>query len=123
MKFSLVADTLSYMENTTKRLELTQHLVDLFKITPPDIIPKVVYLLQGKLRPDHEGVEIGIAKSFAIMANARVFLFLMHEARIELSSPPESAIPSDWWFRTESDKSVLICDRISCNQVRSCCTL
>ncbi|MDE1845328.1 MAG: ATP-dependent DNA ligase [Thaumarchaeota archaeon] len=68
MKFSLVADTLSYMENTTKRLELTQHLVDLFKITPPDIIPKVVYLLQGKLRPDHEGVEIGIAEKIAIRA-------------------------------------------------------
>lgn len=68
MKFSLVADTLSYMESTTKRLELTQHLVDLFKITPPDIIPKVVYLLQGKLRPDHEGVEIGIAEKIAIKA-------------------------------------------------------
>jgi DNA ligase 1 len=68
MKFSLVADTLRYMESTTKRLELTQHLVDLFKITPPDIIPKVVYLLQGKLRPDHEGVEIGIAEKIAIKA-------------------------------------------------------
>ncbi len=68
MKFSLVADTLSYMENTTKRLELTQHLVDLFKITPAEIIPKVVYLLQGKLRPDHEGVEIGIAEKIAIRA-------------------------------------------------------
>jgi DNA ligase 1 len=71
MKFSLVADTLSYMENTTKRLELTQHLVNLFKITPPDIIPKVVYLLQGKLRPDHEGVEIGIAEKIAIKALAK----------------------------------------------------
>ena len=68
MKFSLVADTLRYMEGTTKRLELTQHLVDLFKITPPDIIPKVVYLLQGKLRPDHEGIEIGIAEKIAIKA-------------------------------------------------------
>ena len=68
MKFSLVADTLRHMESTTKRLELTQHLVDLFKITPPDIIPKVVYLLQGKLRPDHEGVEIGIAEKIAIKA-------------------------------------------------------
>jgi DNA ligase-1 len=71
MKFSLVADTLSYMESTTKRLELTQHLVDLFKITPPDVIPKVVYLLQGKLRPDHEGVEIGIAEKIAIKALAK----------------------------------------------------
>lgn len=71
MKFSLVADTLSYMENTTKRLELTQHLVDLFKITPPELIAKVIYLLQGKLRPDHEGVEIGIAEKIAIRALAK----------------------------------------------------
>lgn len=68
MKFSRVTDTLGYMENTTKRLELTQHLVDLFKITPADIISKVVYLLQGKLRPDHEGVEVGIAEKIAIRA-------------------------------------------------------
>ncbi len=68
MKFSLVADTLGYMEETTKRLELTQHLVDLFKITPPEIIPKVVYLLQGKLRPDHEGIEVGVAEKIAVKA-------------------------------------------------------
>jgi DNA ligase 1 len=68
MKFSLVTDTLGYMENTTKRLELTQHLVDLFKITPAGIISKVVYLLQGKLRPDYEGVEVGIAEKIAIKA-------------------------------------------------------
>ncbi len=68
MKFSLVTDTLGYMGNTTKRLELTQHLVDLFKITPADIISKVVYLLQGKLRPEHEGVEVGVAEKIAIRA-------------------------------------------------------
>src|SRR5690242_12858274 len=68
MKFSLVAETLKFMEGTTKRLELTKYLVDLFKITPPEIISQVVYLLQGKLRPDHEGVEMGIAEKIAIKA-------------------------------------------------------
>src|SRR5574338_242652 len=68
MKFSLVADTLKIMESTTKRLELTQYLVGLFKITPPEIISSVVYLLQGKLRPDHEGVELGVAEKIAIKA-------------------------------------------------------
>ena len=56
------------MESTTKRLELTQYLVDLFKKTPPEIISSVVYLLQGKLRPDHEGVELGVAEKIAIKA-------------------------------------------------------
>ena len=68
MKFSLVADTLKIMESTTKRLELTSHLVDLFKKTPPEIIANVVYLLQGKLRPDHEGIELGVAEKIAIRA-------------------------------------------------------
>ncbi len=68
MKFSVVADTLGYMGGTTKRLELTQHLVDLFKITPSEIISKVTYLLQGKLRPEHEGVEIGVAEKTVIVA-------------------------------------------------------
>jgi len=68
MKFSLIAETLKIMEGTTKRLELTQHLVDLFKITPPEIISNVVYLLQGKIRPDHEGVEMGVAEKIAIKA-------------------------------------------------------
>ena len=68
MKFSLVAETLKFMESTTKRLELTKYLVDLFKITPPEIISEVVYLLQGKLRPDHEGIEMGIAEKIAIKA-------------------------------------------------------
>ncbi len=56
------------MESTTKRLELTQHLVELFKNTPQDVISKIVYLLQGKLRPDFEGVELGVAEKLAIRA-------------------------------------------------------
>jgi DNA ligase-1 len=56
------------MESTTKRSELTQYLVELFEKTPQDTISKIVYLLQGKLRPDFEGVELGIAEKLAIRA-------------------------------------------------------
>lgn len=59
------------MESTTKRLELTQHLVDLFKVTPKESISKIVYLIQGKLRPDFEGVELGVAEKLAIRAIAK----------------------------------------------------
>ncbi|MGH9923308.1 MAG: ATP-dependent DNA ligase, partial [Nitrososphaerales archaeon] len=68
MKFSLISNTFEKMESTSKRLELTQHLVDLFKSTPKESISKVVYLIQGKLRPDYEGVELGIAEKLAIRA-------------------------------------------------------
>jgi DNA ligase 1 len=59
------------MESTTKRLELTQHLVDLFKTTPRESISKIVYLIQGKLRPDFEGIELGVAEKLAIRAIAK----------------------------------------------------
>ena len=56
------------MEKTRKRLELTEFLVELFKKTPPELVDKVVYLIQGKLRPDFEGIEIGIAEKLVIRA-------------------------------------------------------
>ncbi|PIW32625.1 MAG: ATP-dependent DNA ligase [Nitrosopumilales archaeon CG15_BIG_FIL_POST_REV_8_21_14_020_37_12] len=68
MEFSILADAFSKMEATKKRLELTQYLVELFEKTPQDVISKIVYLLQGKLRPDFEGVELGVAEKLAIKA-------------------------------------------------------
>ncbi len=68
MRFSEIADTFEKMSSTTKRLELTQYLVELFQKTPPEIISKIVYLIQGKLRPDFEGVELGLAEKLAIHA-------------------------------------------------------
>ncbi|MDH3677524.1 MAG: ATP-dependent DNA ligase [Nitrosopumilus sp.] len=68
MKFSILAESLNKMESTTKRLELTQYLVELFENTPQDIISRIVYLLQGKIRPDFEGIELGVAEKLAIKA-------------------------------------------------------
>nr|WP_232212271.1 ATP-dependent DNA ligase [Candidatus Nitrosopumilus koreensis] len=64
----MLADAFNKMESTRKRLELTQYLVELFEKTPQDVISKIVYLLQGKLRPDFEGIELGIAEKLAIRA-------------------------------------------------------
>ncbi len=66
MEFSIIAKTLENMEGTTKRLELTDFLVGLLKETPQDLLPKIVYLIQGKIRPDFEGIELGMAEKLAI---------------------------------------------------------
>ena len=66
MEFSILADAFYKMESTRKRLELTEFLVELFKKTPKDVISKIVYLLQGKIRPDFEGIELGVAEKLAI---------------------------------------------------------
>ena len=66
MQFSIIAEMFEKMENTSKRIELTNILVELLKKTPKKIIPNVVYLLQGILRPNFEGVELGVAEKLAI---------------------------------------------------------
>ena len=68
MDFSIVAEIFEKMENTTKRIELTNILVELLKKIPKKIIPNAVYLLQGIIRPNFEGVELGIAEKLAIRA-------------------------------------------------------
>jgi len=68
MEFLIIAEIFERMENTTKRIELTNILVELFKKIPKKIIPNAVYLLQGIIRPNFEGVELGVAEKLAIHA-------------------------------------------------------
>lgn len=68
MDFAILADAFNKMESTRKRLELTQYLVELFEKTPQEVIGRIVYLLQGKLRPDFEGIELGVAEKLAMRA-------------------------------------------------------
>ena len=71
MKYVVIADSYEKVEATTKRLEMTAHLVELLKETPNEIIDKVVYLTQGKLHPDFTGIEIGVAEKLAVRAVAK----------------------------------------------------
>jgi len=68
MNYSLLVEMYERIEATTKRLEITDYLVDLFKKTPKKLIDKVVYMTQGKLHPDYMGIELGIAEKLAIKA-------------------------------------------------------
>jgi len=68
MEYSILAESFKKMESTRKRLELTQLLVELFEETSNEVISKIVYLIQGKLRPDFEGIELGVAEKLAIRA-------------------------------------------------------
>ncbi len=71
MEYAIIADAYEKIEATTKRLEMTDLLVDLLRKTHKNIIAKVVYLTQGKLYPDFVGLEIGVAEKLAIKALAR----------------------------------------------------
>ncbi|MBO3800186.1 MAG: ATP-dependent DNA ligase, partial [Candidatus Brockarchaeota archaeon] len=68
MLFREVAEVMEQVESTTKRLEMTSLLVDLFKKANPVELEKLVYLLQGKVRPDYEGLEFGVAEKLVLRA-------------------------------------------------------
>ncbi|MDR2699770.1 MAG: ATP-dependent DNA ligase [Nitrososphaerota archaeon] len=71
MDYAVIADAYRKIESTTKRLEMTDILVDLLRNTSKDIVTKIVYLTQGKLYPDFVGIEIGIAEKLAIKSLVR----------------------------------------------------
>jgi DNA ligase-1 len=68
MEFAILAESFNKMESTRKRLELTQFLVELFEKTPNDVISRIIYLIQGKLRPDFEGIELGVSEKLVLRA-------------------------------------------------------
>ena len=71
MRYLTIADAYEKIEATTKRLEMTDLLVEVLKKTPKEIIDKVVYLTQGRIYPDFVDLEIGVAEKLAIKAIAR----------------------------------------------------
>lgn len=71
MLLSKLVDTFEKMEETKSRLLLTDHLVSLLKNTNSNIIDKVIYLIQGKLGPPYEGIELGLAEKMAVRALAQ----------------------------------------------------
>jgi len=71
MDYAVIAESYEKIEATTKRLQMTDYLVELLKKTPKDVIARVVYLTQGKLYPDFVGVEMGVAEKLAIRALIR----------------------------------------------------
>ena len=69
MDFIVLAQTFAKLEGISSRIELTNILVDLFRKTPPEIIDRVIYLLQGRLWPEWSGMpELGVGEKFLIKA-------------------------------------------------------
>ncbi len=71
MKYIVLAETYAKIEQTSSRLGTTELLSELFRKTPKPLIGRVTYLTQGKLHPDFEGIEIGVAEKLAVRAVAQ----------------------------------------------------
>ncbi|MEM3748793.1 MAG: ATP-dependent DNA ligase [Thermoplasmata archaeon] len=68
MEYKVLAETYQKIEETSKRLEMTDYLVDLLKNTDKNVLDKVIYLTQGRIYPDYVGIELGMADKMAIKA-------------------------------------------------------
>jgi DNA ligase 1 len=65
MKFKQLVTYFQKMENTPKRLEMTDILADLFKQLNPEEkekIDQIIYLTQGQLLPSFRNIEFGISE-------------------------------------------------------------
>src|SRR3989338_7896840 len=72
MLFSEVTQTFDRIESTAKRLEFTSELAGLFSKASRADIGRIVYLCQGVVAPQFEGIELGIGDKLAAQAVARV---------------------------------------------------
>ncbi|OYT65667.1 ATP-dependent DNA ligase [Candidatus Bathyarchaeota archaeon ex4484_205] len=61
MRFEKVVDLIEQVEAESGRLAMIDLLKSLFKSMTPEELNKAVYLLQGRIRPEYEGIELGIA--------------------------------------------------------------
>jgi DNA ligase-1 len=69
MPLRIIAETIDRLELISARTQMVALLTNLFKQTPPEIIDKVVYLIQGVLWPDWKGMpEIGVGEKMLIKA-------------------------------------------------------
>jgi DNA ligase 1 len=112
VRFSELAQYFQKLEGTSGRNALVEILAELFAKTPTEDVPPTVYLLQGRLAPFFEPVEIGLGNNYVADAiawafggnRARVLERFDHlgdigEAAAEIaaesgsSPPPESASP------------------------------
>jgi DNA ligase 1 len=70
VRFADLCDVFERLETTSKRLEMRATLVTLIRPLRPPELGRVLYLAQGLLRPEYEGVELGMADSLARRAVA-----------------------------------------------------
>jgi DNA ligase 1 len=70
VRFDELCRAYARLEETSKRLEMRSILVELIRPLRPPELGRVLYLSQGMLRPEYEGVELGVADSLARRAVA-----------------------------------------------------
>ncbi len=72
MKYIDVANFYAKVEATTSRIKMINLLANLFKITPKNLIDKIVYLSIGKIAPEYTGLDYNFSEKSAINSLSKV---------------------------------------------------
>jgi DNA ligase 1 len=70
VRYLIVAEAYSDLEQVSSRLALTGRLAALLAQTPAELLPTVCYLCQGLIAPEFAGVDLGMAEKLAVRAVA-----------------------------------------------------
>ena len=70
MLYNEVVGAYQELASTTSRLRMSNILVALLRATPLDLLPRLVYLTQGRLYPEFAAIEIGMAERLVLRAVA-----------------------------------------------------
>src|SRR3989344_5556987 len=73
MTFKTLSGYYEKLEGTSKRLELIDILSKLFKESNSDEIGKICYLIQGRVAPFFEPIELGMAENMVAVAVGKAF--------------------------------------------------
>src|SRR5437879_13818088 len=73
MTFAELSGYLGRLESTSSRNDLVKTLAELYTKTSPDEIQPLTYLIQGRLVPFFEPVEIGLGEKLVVAAIAQAF--------------------------------------------------
>ena len=73
MTFAELSGYLDRLESTSSRNDLVKTLAELYTKSSPDEIQPLTYLIQGRLVPFFEPVEIGLGEKLVIAAIAQAF--------------------------------------------------
>jgi DNA ligase I, ATP-dependent (dnl1) len=84
MLYSDLAEVFDRLEGTSSRLEMTSILSDFFKTLDPASLKDIVYLSQGRLHPEFQGQELGMADKLVLKSIAFV------------SGTPENDVEALW---------------------------
>ncbi len=106
MKFSIIADFYEKIEETSKRLEMTDLLVQLFRETPTELIDKVVYLTTGRLYPLFVPIELGLAEKLAVRSVAMASGHKVSEVEEKLKKAGDLGLVTEQILKSKKQRSL-----------------